>query len=75
MVDRTGSNNSFPTCSEIRDIQRIQTSGEIVISAIYRSFFEASKPLISPETVEKPKKSNFQTYKCLILLYANFIKI
>ena len=34
MVDRTGSNNSFPTCSEIRDIQRIQTSGEPVISAI-----------------------------------------
>jgi hypothetical protein len=34
MADKTGSNNSFPTCSEIRDIQRIQISGEPVISAM-----------------------------------------
>jgi hypothetical protein len=38
MADKTGSNNSFPTCSEIRDIQRIQTSGEPVISAISKDY-------------------------------------
>jgi hypothetical protein len=48
MADKTGSNNSFPTCSEIRDIQRIQTSGEPVISAMYQRFSNCLKPLITP---------------------------
>jgi len=49
--------------------------GVAKLQQISYPYYILSLDWITAETVEKPKKGNFQTYNYLILLYANFTKM